>query len=190
VADDVVSGQIDPAGVIADGENPHHGQAGQPGYQAARKEPADPVGPLKVINRDEQRSYGSAFLQEGRNAVGQQQRFADQAGDLLVLFCGRDRVPARAQRRDHGGTRPDLFDRVTLAPADPDRHAGSLLTDLRQERGLADTGRTGEQHAGAGPVLAGTTQCRQRTGHRLAATPQRSCPQGTPLMERHLSCQR
>ena len=63
------------------------------------------------------------------------------AGDLLVLVRSGQRVPPCAQRRDHRGTGPDLLDRIALAPADPDLHAGRVLTDLREQRGLADTGR-------------------------------------------------
>ena len=127
-----MAGQIDPDGVVAAGEHPHHGQAGQPRQQAAQKEPADPVGPLEVIDRDEQRMHGGEFLQAGRDAVGEQQRFADHAGDLLVLVRSGQRVPPCAQRRDHRGTGPDLLDRIALAAADPDLHAGRVLTDLRE----------------------------------------------------------
>ena len=36
--------------------------------------------------------HDSEVFQAGRNAVGEQQRFADHAGDLLVLFRRGQRV--------------------------------------------------------------------------------------------------
>ncbi len=171
-ADHVVSGQIDPDGVVAAGEHPHHGPAGQPRQHAAQEEPADPVGPLEIIDREKQRMHGGEVFQAGRDAVSEQQRLADHAGDLLVLSGSGQRFPPCAQRRDHRGTGPDLLDRIALAAADPDLHASRMLTDLCEERGLADTGRPGDHHARAGPVLACTTQRRQRAGHRLASTSQ------------------
>jgi hypothetical protein len=169
-----VASQIDPGGVVAAGEQPHDGQAGQPRQQAAQEEPADPVGPLEVIDRDQQWLQGGEIFQAGSNAIGEQQRFADHAGDLLVLSGTDQRIPPCAQRRDHRGTGADLLDRIALAAADPDLHAGRVLADLREKRGLADTGWPGDHHAGTGSVLAGSTQRRQRAGHRHATASQRS----------------
>ena len=169
-----MAGQIDPDGVVTAGEHPHHGQAGQPGQQAAQEEPADPVGPLQVIDRDEQRLHGGEVFQAGYDAVGEQQRLADHGGDLLVLSAVVS------------GSGPARSAAITGAPGQTCSIGSHLLQPtrmfirvacsqiLREQRGLADTGRPGDQHAGTGSVLTGTTQRRQRTGHRLATTPQRS----------------
>jgi hypothetical protein len=87
-ADVVVVGQVGPDRVIAAGEHPHRRQASQPGHQAARQEPADPVGPLQIIDRYEQWLEGSEVFQAGHGAVGERQRLSDQACDLHAL-CRR-----------------------------------------------------------------------------------------------------
>lgn len=171
--DAFATAQITEQAAVAAGEQPHDRQADQARDQSAQREQADLIGPMQVINGDEQRPGRRGLLQPGGDPVGKNQWFGDHAGDLFVLVRGGQGGRAGPEQRNDRRARPDLLDLVALGAGDMELQRYGLVADLRKQSGLPDAGRPRHQDRGTRSVLTGTAQHGQRPCHRLATAAQR-----------------
>jgi hypothetical protein len=154
--------------------DPDDRQPGEPGNQGPGDEGADPVGPLEVVQRDHDRPFPRDTVQVLRECLGEDERLVDHTGEPVVLVAAHHLVPPAAQHGQDRRAGPDLFHRVAFAAQHGQPQRGGLVAQGREQGRLADSRRPGHQDRTTGPVSRGATHNGERSGHGLAATPQRS----------------
>ncbi len=128
--DAFVAAEVTEYAAVAACEQPHDRQADQPRDQRAQREQAGLVGPVKVVDRDEQRAGHRGLLQLGGDPVSENQRFGDDPGDLFVLRRADQGGRTGPEERDDRRARPDLLNLVASAAGDAELQRYGLMADL------------------------------------------------------------
>jgi hypothetical protein len=166
--DDVCGADSQPHLGRAAGQHPHHRSPGQSRDQRAQRKSADPVGPLHIVDGEQQSVTGGQPLELIIDAIDEQERFTGYAGDSFELGGREKGRPPAAQQPDHRCARRGLLDFIAFASGDPDARVGGAIANLRQQSSLADPGIARDQDHAAGAV-AGAPHDTERPCQRVLA---------------------